>query len=863
MEQPPKEIQEDQIKKSKDYVKNLAEDLAMNRLIASFNFNTNTLSPSTAKEIVATIKKDFLNKLGGDQKQHSDPEALVKFVEKIKTRNILVVGAGMSKAFYNLPAAKKALDQIKKSLGIYGVTGLSKKLKKSKWEHSKVLNKFLEKYLDEEKNLKHLFPHITDMDQNSELDFELTLSLLASHFGTKAIREEIQKIYDLRYNPAIGYSIIAFLLRHRYIDAVVNFNFDELLDQAINEKIVDDHRFILSDGDCRDISDLMVKDGMNVPLYIKPHGTVSHKSTMRFTKDDYLGIPNDLQLFLNSLIKGEISTSDGDKNLDSIAIKRVNLILMGFDMGSIEFNQIIEDAIYERAIKSDKEICFYLFEFAKMNKKGKEDEVEAENKFLSDKNLQRKIRRVIKDALKRHELDDKIELSEKDIKEKVAVKLIRVDSRGELSLERHLRSINTHIHGLDDPQKKLSKEEEGLYEPRYSPRGIYADEIIDHLFHEDYSKAFFDQDEQKKKSRLKGYFLNRTKVEILIALAIDKGTINLFQLIHGNAGLYFNEFLKCLTIKERKADAITSITQLVNKMGIKRNEKYARELFSDAKITGIFSRIPQNELINRIDKASDHLMKKLKVFMPGLKNEKKIKRCFAQLCKKNTYTISPEYHSRRFLFIEHFSKDQIINTRLGFRIQLNQIIKEHDNDPESLLFMVGTRGNMLWENLYEDNRKLLIRKNLDRVFLLLDNDMLHLHFEKHGLGNRIKYLPLFLNDYCAIFTMKVVENKIDVGKVIYFPISNLSKNINPILLEKEDFLTNAEKNKRERQRFPRIFFEYWLKSYSLKPKEQKEDIHLPTQFISQKHIEKEYEGWIKELPNSFHWSMVNGKLDKG
>jgi hypothetical protein len=118
------------------------------------------------------------------------------------------------------------------------------------------------------------------------------------------------------------------MLKHRFLDAIINFNFDELLDQSIEDELdYEEYHHILSDGDCPDESELR-EANPGLPFYIKPHGTVSHKSTLRFTREDYYGLPLDIQRILKYLITD----------------KPVVLLVIGFGMQSLELNRILEDA---------------------------------------------------------------------------------------------------------------------------------------------------------------------------------------------------------------------------------------------------------------------------------------------------------------------------------------------------------------------------------------------------------------------------------------------------------------------------------------------------------------------------------------
>jgi len=160
-------------------------------------------------------------------------------------------------------------------------------------------------------------------------EFETQL-LALSKFDPGNLVKELSDLFNRRYYPSLTYEIIAHMLKHRFVDAVVNFNFDELLDQCIEDELgAGDYYKIVSDGDCPDSLEDIINDRgrFRLPLYIKPHGTASHKSTMRFTRSGYFGLPLAIQDLLKEL-------------LSKIP---VILVSIGHGMQSFEFNVMLED----------------------------------------------------------------------------------------------------------------------------------------------------------------------------------------------------------------------------------------------------------------------------------------------------------------------------------------------------------------------------------------------------------------------------------------------------------------------------------------------------------------------------------------
>lgn len=231
-------------------------------------------------------------------------EVLNELIDVEPRRVVVVVGAGASAT--KLPLAKNAAQKLESKL-VRDNKSYQQELK-----HSQLVYKM-----------------------NSE-DFETRLLALSRIAGSE-LRESLSELYEHRYCPLIIYEILAHMLKHKYIDAIINFNFDELLDQSIYDEFGEGEYYrVISDGDCPEINRMVER--FDLPVYIKPHGTASHKSTLRFTHEDYFGLPMDIHKLIETLVS-DIPTT---------------LIVIGFGMKSFEFNQILIEQL-----ANDSEI-FYI-----------------------------------------------------------------------------------------------------------------------------------------------------------------------------------------------------------------------------------------------------------------------------------------------------------------------------------------------------------------------------------------------------------------------------------------------------------------------------------------------------------------------
>lgn len=136
---------------------------------------------------------------------------------------------------------------------------------------------------------KERIARITAVDPT---DFEAQLSAIGQTLGnSRHVRAAISDLYRVRHPSVLAYEMLAHLLKHRFLDAIISMNFDELLDQSLDDELgVGEYQRIVSDRDCVDVnSDVSAPD--YIPLYIKLHGTASEPESLRFTRESYYDSP--------------------------------------------------------------------------------------------------------------------------------------------------------------------------------------------------------------------------------------------------------------------------------------------------------------------------------------------------------------------------------------------------------------------------------------------------------------------------------------------------------------------------------------------------------------------------------------------
>lgn len=179
----------------------------------------------------------------------------------------------------------------------------------------------------------------------NEADFETKLSACAA-LDEEFVRKELKAALNYKYIPSRFYEIVGHLFKHRYIDVIINFNHDEILDEIIKEELNDsDYNHIFFDGHCPVIDDgSKVTELLKVPIYIKPHGTISYDNSMLFTKEHYHNEASGLKKFLHYIFTAKYK--EPSENIQKLL--DLNIIVAGCRLASSELNQIMDDALMER-----------------------------------------------------------------------------------------------------------------------------------------------------------------------------------------------------------------------------------------------------------------------------------------------------------------------------------------------------------------------------------------------------------------------------------------------------------------------------------------------------------------------------------
>lgn len=421
------------------------------------------LSLSEDKELAALATKLSINLIdvstGFDERLFPHEQILARPVEALverrkndqRERFIAVIGAGASYA-----ATKGAMP-----LAAEGARRIRERIRNN--------NNVFDELIEKEIKRLHL---IYRLDPN---DFE-TVLLACSKYAPNDVLEGLDELLGLKYLPSLIYDIIAHMLKHRFIDAVINFNFDEILDNAIEEEIASgESKRIFSDGDCpNDYGDLLTASRLKQPVYIKPHGTISHKGSLRFTREAYFDMPMKIKETLYNLIEGKVRAENQTQ-------LKTNLIIIGFGLQSFEFTETVKEYLSNNP---KEEIVFWVF-----------------------------------DVSRRH-ID------------RFAEEIGLLEGR-----RKNIHFFDLNRYHLEEYLEELWNLSVANFSPEYRPKGIENHLLVNHVFA--FNREMIESLNERHEAK-RDYFKARFCLEVIISLLQSDGILNTKQLVEDRAGKYLN-----------------------------------------------------------------------------------------------------------------------------------------------------------------------------------------------------------------------------------------------------------------------------------------------------------------------------------
>lgn len=806
----------------------LAHQLALNHInVSSYDFFSNEKESKVyiQSEIdEAFIESEFFNSLSDDEKK----------AFCLPTRNILVIGAGATfNSFENIPLATSAqnriLEEIVISNRVFPATPQDNTPQKltlkyfldyfkewsyaegappaSKTLHNGILNDYLanelensnsflggigDKYFSELRKY-NLKKH--DYNANTSIEFETSLNLLSRILSTTNVRGAIKNIYDQRHGPTLFYHLVAHLFKHRFIDVIINFNFDELLDEVLNEELSKDgFDTILSDGDCKPIEKLCENNRLRQPLYIKPHGTASHKSSLRFTKDQYHELPGDMRKLIHDLLncKAEDLT------------KKLNLITVGFELVSIEFNEILKKTvakdtqIFSIAWHDDNKLPYADMRRERQNK--------IDNIF-SD----------FKDFTPKHNV--------------IAHECFTTLNGADISYLNNFQ-LNGVFNSLDNTFLKLHSEIYDIFKSPFKPRRPFRHLLICHLFG---NKLFWDialdekdiheLDEQKTTSSFlpkkyfnsSDYFKDRTIVEVLISLTLNQGKINPYLLMDGIVGEYYSEYCKKIGLK----NAIP-FNKLLTDLGLEIPKD--GDLFSERtlEINDRDERLKIDDLVERFFffylKNTDAFSFEMRTYLKLLQKNKtgkqiseNLRKCFVKIFFSDNSRIQSSVRNPKYHIFDEYNITDLLQTEFSNNLNYYLAIKKSKVNTICIVADFGLRLPKFFPLIIAQRREVkiylivqkngksknrqkqraIIRKNfIQKNSEFLENNPHNLNWFNQNVhflfieGSRHNYHMSIFMDYKKNMPFKEQKNNVD--RAVYYYKWGLSQEIDPVSLKISD-----------------------------------------------------------------------------
>lgn len=723
----------------------LSVELAFNHLANSFG-DEFTEQQEGSKEIEEIFTKvltdgsgiwpgmiDSLKKtLANDQKEKGKlpdtlPQLFTEWRNNGRTRrNIVIIGAGASFDSYKcIPLGNQVIDFLVRKYvdGSGGLSGLG----------------FLrEKYEREKKNIEEL--------SGGLFDFENFLYMLQTFFvNGDTLRKDIDELIGFRNSPCLFYEIIAHLLKHQFIDVVINFNFEEMLDQAIEQEIgKDNFHFVLSDGHSVNVDDLIVDGRIKRPVYIKPHGTYSHKSSLRFTKQHYLDMPEDIVEMLTHILGG-VRYKEGKKDEAGSKVDRVNIICVGFDMASIEFNRILNKNL-------PKSSCIYHFLGPSPYPSDERDKSEALVEKLKERlggflNELGSGRKFEKDVYRPIWINDgNLEKLDKDAKNQVTSPLAEIFST-------------------------LWRMTHGIFKEEYSPRSIARHELISYLFYdaEKYlglkgseipqdlkslaeAKGKKGQEARDKIEKIEAdyrheqggvvreslrkdetsseYFLDRLLVEIAISLIRNNGVIDIAHALKGRVGKLFVAYQRaCIREKKEPSTIYDFFASFWESDKDTQSNVYRRFIFylnSEP-----FWRRVAGEGLNALEKGIEDLIGSVIGQFAGEDKREELRKSLIENClgcHENPFPVLvvllllgnkrlSENFRKRFIFVYDKKVYNGLVGEKGPRTVLEELLRICSKSNSSNFFHIGNDLNGIKQKIWESFRpKDLISTNLTLLY---------------------------------------------------------------------------------------------------------------------------------------------------
>jgi hypothetical protein len=569
--------------------------------------------------------------------------------------------------------------------------------------------------------------------------FERAIAALAREHGDTRVREELVRMYAGRYGPHLAFEIIAHLFRHRFIDVIINFNLDELLNEAIEGEMgTAEYQRVFFEGQCSGLNGSLVDSRLKVPLYIKPHGTVSYPSSIRFLPDAGSPLPDPMHRLISSIIGGHW-IDDPPERPDEYKPYHVNLITLGFSMRSVHLLNILVDVTAEAG--NDGITIYHL-------NQGKG--IRGLRQAASSRNLAH-----IEEAF------------------------IDVDEHG----------------GLAETLRSLWTATKTHFKDAFGPRGIARHEIIHNLFF----AGGRDGTGKRVPARSDvAYFRARLTAEVAMAIARGNGQIDLGTMAESRVGKMFDllrshpdspnvsmhDILKGFAQGERvtfegRDNSVFRFPYEHGGTADELNRNMAHALWECL----------HHELGKNADVLFTNHLKN--IWQSRSRSEKMVER-FRQLASSDAHDISPTFRNRYLLLSQQQRQEDVIHTSLALTLRFVEMM----NDEWDLMLAISETGKVMEQYRRHIKNGSITNASAARRFCLIlagndhpeiaANRLEPLYGQMVGLSDPpLFYVPEWAHNQHMVLLLKRTASGYRPLGAVRYETPRLGSRVNPVFIRKE------------------------------------------------------------------------------
>ena len=655
-------------------------------------------------------------------------------------RTVVIIGAGAThNAFKSIPLGGQAVKKLFKSIELLKIDKTKKitfldvfDLAVNEEDFDKT-NKGVRELIDENDFLTEIVKRIKEeryklrlYEENDSTKkypvFEESLRLASEFITDDTLRKRIKELFKAKHGPTLFYNIIAHMLKHRIIDVVINFNFDELLDQCIEDHIGQgNYQTVINARDCEKLKNILKGDRIKeherlmYPVYIKPHGTMSDKDSLRFTKNHYYEIPSEVLQLMDDLISSRLQNNkegSREKNHEEPR-KSINFISVGYEMESLEFNEILKNASLPK-----KSNFFWFFHHNEKEDKKNPDKP----KFFARDQIDKYVR-TFHEIFNNNEFYSKEEINENNIELFFIGHEFEIGKTNPLISSDNSPSLGKVFYGLFDefsdffnsPFKPVSLkkhliEEALIGNTQFWKNACTSNEKVEGA----YPQTYFESSQ---------YFADRLVLESIMVTLKTLGKVDPYRFLLMNLGKYYEQYFN-IKIKEEEKEkkdpkkrrkpirlseflSIFPISDKYRKEGKKKVEEFRPFMVTEIdkeKHKDILEHfLGINSGKSKITKyVSKHFASNLNEIYKAEENRTILKSYLKSIFQSNLSNIKSKYLRTGYYMFDKFSSSDLLPTNLSIQYYYYKKLTEKFKSGKkrgqykvNTLYLVAERGYYL------------------------------------------------------------------------------------------------------------------------------------------------------------------------